>query len=206
METLYDDATKKLIYNRKLQPGSGSAIYGLEVARAMDLDEEFIKSANAIRKRIMGQTNDIVENKASQFNRNLIISCCSICKSSTEEVHHINEQHLANNHGMIGNFHKNNLWNLVQLCHNCHQEVHHNRLEIMGYIQTSNGIELNYKRKEIEGQHLLGKKKYSIEEQQKIKSKFMINQSYSKTKKLLSLDDNIKISVETIKKIVENKY
>jgi len=86
METLYNESTKKLVYNRKLQPGSGSAIYGLEVARAMDLDEEFIKSANTIRKRILGQTQDIVENKASQFNKNLIISNCSICKSPTEEV------------------------------------------------------------------------------------------------------------------------
>ena len=34
METTYDNATKKLIYNRKLQPGSGSSIYGLEVADA----------------------------------------------------------------------------------------------------------------------------------------------------------------------------
>lgn len=206
METLYNDQSKKLIYNRKLQPGSGSAIYGLEVARAMDLDEEFIKSANQIRKRILGQTETIVVNKTSQFNKKLIISKCSICGSSTEEVHHINEQHLANNQGMIGQFHKNNLWNLVQLCHNCHQEVHHNRVNILGYVQTSDGVELQYDRVIHIENMIVSKKKYSISDMEKIQNKYNICKSYSKTKKLLFLEDNITISVDTIKKIIENKY
>ncbi len=39
------------IYNRKLCPGSGSSIYGIEVARAMGLDEEFISQANSYHEQ-----------------------------------------------------------------------------------------------------------------------------------------------------------
>jgi len=107
---------------------------------------------------------------------------------------------------MIGHFHKNNLWNLVQLCHNCHQEVHHNRLTILGYVQTSEGVELQYDRVIYVDQQAISKKKYSSQDQTKIREKYNKYNSYSKTKKLLSIEDNINISVETIKKIVENKY
>ena len=61
----------------------------------------------------------------------------------TEEVHHIEEQHLAGDKGMIDHFHKNNLFNLVQLCHKCHHEVHHGSLIIKGYIDTSEGRTLD---------------------------------------------------------------
>lgn len=204
METLYDENTKKLIYNRKLQLGSGSTIYGLEVAKAMDLDDEFIKSANTIRKRILGQTKEIVVNKTSQFNKNLIISNCSICKQETNEVHHINEQNLANNIGMIGQFHKNNLWNLVQLCKNCHYNVHHHKLDIIGYIQTSEGIELQYNMNE--NKVVNKRKKFSNLEQQIVKDVFSTNSSYTNTKKTLLINNNINISIETIKKIINNEY
>ena len=51
METIYDEEKKQLIYNRKLKLGSGSSIYGLEVAKSMDLDEDFINDTQNILKR-----------------------------------------------------------------------------------------------------------------------------------------------------------
>ena len=50
LKVIFDDDTKKLIYDRKLEEGNGPAIYGLEVCKAMDLDPDFLKLANEIRR------------------------------------------------------------------------------------------------------------------------------------------------------------
>lgn len=145
LATEYDPATKKIIYHRKLREGSGTAIYGLEVARALDLDNDFLELANQIRKRRMGLGDTFVDNKTSAYNRQVIWNKCGVCGKPTEEVHHIKEQHTADKHtGMIGASHKNELHNLVQLCEACHLNVHHGSLEIHGYRQTSDGVELHY--------------------------------------------------------------
>jgi DNA mismatch repair protein MutS len=145
LATEYDPATKKIIYHRKLREGSGTAIYGLEVARALDLDTDFLDLANQIRKRRMGLGDTFVEHKTSQYNRQVIWNKCGVCGQPTEEVHHIKEQHTADKAtGMIGHHHKNDLHNLVQLCESCHLNVHHGRLRIYGYRQTTDGAELHY--------------------------------------------------------------
>ena len=81
----------------------------------MGLDQEFITRADSIRKRIMNLGEFGIGNKTSNYNSKIIIDKCSICKCNADEVHHIEEQHLANNN-MIEYFHKNSLFNLVQLC------------------------------------------------------------------------------------------
>ena len=110
----------------------------------MHLDEEFIQIADKIRKKIMGIDNTVIPNKRSEYNSKIIKDKCTICNKQTEEIHHIEEQHLANAEGMINHYHKNKLFNLVQLCHDCHQGVHNGNLLIKGYQQTSDGIELDY--------------------------------------------------------------
>jgi DNA mismatch repair protein MutS len=56
----YDPMTQKLIYDRSLRPGSGSTLYGLEVARAMDLPSEVLPTPGGptrhrIGPRILGE-------------------------------------------------------------------------------------------------------------------------------------------------------
>ena len=206
METIFDKANNRLIYNRKLKNGSGSSIYGLEVAKAMDLDKEFIKTADLVRKKLMGNSETIVNNKTSQYNSEIIIDKCAICNCITEEVHHIKEQHLANNKGMIEDFHKNNLFNLVQLCHKCHHEVHHGKLIIKGYIQTTRGIELDYNYNDNLSIDLTRKKKYTKDQIDIIKDIYEKTKKYNMTKKLLNMHHKISISHPTLKKIVENRY
>ena len=60
------------------------------------------------------------------------------------DVHHINFQCTADNNGIIEDFHKNTLFNLVTLCKQCHINVHNNLITINGYIETSSGIKLDY--------------------------------------------------------------
>jgi len=63
------------------------------------------------------------------------------------DTHHINHQKDCKDGFVIDKPHMtmNSRANLVPLCKNCHHDVHHNRLQIDGYIQTSNGLKLQYK-------------------------------------------------------------
>lgn len=205
METIYNKAEHKLIYDRKLKPGSGNAIYGLEVAKAMDLDDDFINMADKIRKKIMGINEEIVNSKTNPYNSKIIIDCCSICKKETEEIHHIQEQHLADLDGMIDNFHKNKLFNLVQLCHDCHQCVHNGNLVIKGYVDTTNGIELDYYYKDDNSSNS-SRKKFNDNQVDRVKYVYSVTKNYKKAKLSLLDNDGIKISIPTMKQIVNNKY
>jgi DNA mismatch repair protein MutS len=206
METIFDNITKKLIYDRKLKKGSGSSIYGLEVAKAMDLDKDFIELAYNIRNKLLDKNSKIVENKTSHFNSDIVIGRCSICKEKTEEVHHISEQHIANSDGIIDNFHKNDLFNLVQLCSKCHNKVHYENLKITGYVSTSDGIELQYKLLEPNDSNILSsKKKFNNDQIDIIRDIYKNTNNFNRTKKTLQLQ-GISISNNTIKKIVEYKY
>ena len=208
METIYDEKTQCLKYNRKLKLGSGSSIYGLEVAKAMDLDPEFIDCANRIRKRIMNITDDFVVPKKSSFNSKIIIEKCSICGNTTDDIHHIEEQHLADENNMIGHFHKNEMFNLVQLCKDCHHSVHHGKLLINGYEDTTEGIKLSYKYLD-SNTNSLGenkKKKFDNDQIDIIKDIYSKVKTINKTKDIVMIKHNIKIANGTIKKIVNNQY
>jgi len=205
METIFDKKNKTLIYNRKLKKGSGNAIYGLEVAKAMNLDDKFIKCAEKIRRKILGQSDTIVNSQVSSYNAKLVIDCCSVCGDETEEVHHIEEQHLANNKGMIDYFHKNNLFNLVQLCHKCHHEVHHGSLVIKGYIDTTEGRKLDFEKVE-KKKNTAGRKKYSFEDIKLVKDTYDSLKRYTQVKRYIETKYNKNISVPTIKKMVLGGY
>ena len=156
---------KKLIYSRKIQPGSGPNSYGILVCESMNLDDEFIMKAKEIRTNMnsTGGSNEQsyteIATLGSKYNTNKVIAMCEVCSNHiATDVHHINQQCDANQNGIIndmenGIFNKNKLWNLVSLCKECHIGVHNvpSKLEIGGYINTSNGIELQYKWLELDG-------------------------------------------------------
>lgn len=153
LEVKYCDQTKKLIYDRKLKKGSGSLIYGIEVARSLDLDMEVIRDSYAIRKQIMNIPEEVVSTKQSKYNSNLFNKECSICKKIPKqekelEVHHIKEQRTADSNGFIGHMHKNKLSNLVYLCCKCHRQIdryyYGKKLIINGYKLTNEGLVLDY--------------------------------------------------------------
>ena len=53
LKVIYDEEKDILVYDRKLADGSGSALYGLEVCKAMDMKPSFIHNAHVIRKELM---------------------------------------------------------------------------------------------------------------------------------------------------------
>jgi DNA mismatch repair protein MutS len=138
------DDKNRIIYDRKLQDGQGSKIYGIEVCKSLDMPLDFMKNAEKIRKEVDGINKDIVKNRKSRYNSNVIIDKCKICDNTAEETHHIVYQEKANDEGFLSNYHKNSKHNLVALCKECHKKEHSGELKIKGYIATSYGVVLDY--------------------------------------------------------------
>lgn len=133
----YNPHTKKLVYDRSLRPGSGSTLYGLEVARAMDLPSDFITDAHDFRNRLTG-TKNIQDAPSSAWNSQITRHKCEICGNPVQrdlEVHHIRERASAKK----GDKSVHNVSNLVVLCEICHDKHHAGELEIGGIISTSDG-------------------------------------------------------------------
>jgi len=163
----------KLIYDRKLAVGNGPQSYGIVVCKSMALDTEFVREAERIRLAI--ERGDVLGHikftprqtagasrytagASSKYNTEKRFGACEVCNNPEgSDIHHINQQCNADSRGIIssdteGVFHKNSKWNLVCLCKECHQAVHSNppTLQIKGYIQTSTGIELKFRKLEPE--------------------------------------------------------
>jgi len=144
LKVIFSEITGHLTYVRKLTPGSGPSIYGLEVCRAMGLDPEFIRSARKVQLQLTDKTIAILEDKKSIYTSKMYMDKCEVCSGEAIDTHHIAEQHTADENGIIEHYHKNNKFNLVALCKDCHHNVHHGNLNIEGYQMTSSGIKLNY--------------------------------------------------------------
>lgn len=142
---------KKIIFCRKLKDGPSQSLYGLEVAKALNLDKSFINKAFDIRNELIGKKSEILSTKKSKYNPKKLVDECEICgyypRKDTDihlHTHHIDFQCNADQNGFINHFHKNNKFNLVTLCMKCHENVHNNKITINGYKKTTNGIELDY--------------------------------------------------------------
>ena len=143
----YDEKNDKLIYNRKLSLGSGSSLYGLEFAKSLHMDKEFLDGAYAIRKEIVGEYSSLEllkKRKRSKYNKDIYLSKCALCDEDVADVHHINEQKNSNEHGNIDHFHKNHKYNLIPLCKKHHNLVHEGKIIIQGFVMSEEGLKLHY--------------------------------------------------------------
>jgi DNA mismatch repair protein MutS len=215
LKVIFNEETGELIYDRKLETGNGPTIYGLEVCRAMDMDSEFLKLSEQIRKQILGQSQQLLEPKKSHYNATVFVHDCNVCQQKAEDVHHIKFQCTANDNNIIeSHIVKDTKSNLVPLCKKCHNEVHNGSLEISGYVQTSDGIKLDYKyltKEVVEVKKSKGKK--LSEEQIEIINEFnelnKIKTIKIKQKEALiylEKTHDIKISMATYSKIIKGKY
>ena len=143
----YDSDNDTLIYNRVLQLGMGDSLYGLEFAKSLHMDKEFLHTAQTIRENLSQNSSEIKKlhkQKSSKYHKNLYLSTCALCTEHVEEVHHISAQKEANNEGNIEHFHKNHKYNLIPLCKKHHQLVHEGKIQISGFVMTNEGLKLHY--------------------------------------------------------------
>lgn len=132
-----DPFTGRLIYHRNLEPGSGSSLYGLEVAKAMDVPLAFLDKAHQIRRRLLGSVAD-EEAPKSSWNSTVIRRACELCNSAVVadlEVHHIHER--ANG----GDNHASNLMVLCAACHDKHHVKPEESKASVPLTVTSDGLE-----------------------------------------------------------------
>ncbi len=143
----YDQKSDKLLYNRTLQIGMGDSLYGLEFAKSLHMDKDFIKNAYAIRDQLTNSQSNLKElkdQKASRYNRKLFISKCALCDERVDDTHHIIPQQKADQNGNISHFHKNHKYNLIALCKKHHKLVHEGKIIISGFIMSEDGLKLHY--------------------------------------------------------------
>lgn len=145
LETTYDPLSQRLLYNRKLKDGPGESIYGLEVAKSLDMDPEFIKNANNIRKELLGEPIHVVNTKKSKYNGDIYVDMCGVCGTRINlESHHIRHQADADENGFIDHIPKNAAYNIIVLCKKCHEEIHQKKLKFES-LQSPGGVILNLK-------------------------------------------------------------
>lgn len=126
MEVIYDEANDCLVYNRKLKEGPGNSMYGLEVCKSLGLPDEFLNEALSIRLKYSDEDSGILSHKQSHYNAKKIKGICEICKELIgDDIHHLQYQNRANDtNNYIEDFHKNHKANLVNICNNCHDNIH----------------------------------------------------------------------------------
>ena len=130
----YDASTDQLVYDRNLADGAGSALYGLEVCRALDLPPGYLDRATAIRKQLAGW----VAPHRSVYSATTVMDRCEVCNGTVGlEAHHIQHQAAGGD---------NKASNLVCLCAKCHDDHHGGRLVIQGWEDTGTGRRLVWNR------------------------------------------------------------
>jgi DNA mismatch repair protein MutS len=152
----YDELTKSILYDRKLRNGSGASVYGLMVARSLDLPKDFLDQADEILLEITGTNKNIVEMVPSKYNNKVYVDSCVKCNRNKSQIelhtHHLIEQKHAGKNGIVdkiikgddgtdidvGIIHKNAKDNLIILCRDCHVSLHSNKQELET-ISTGNG-------------------------------------------------------------------
>lgn len=194
----FEPSSGLLRYDRKLSPGIGSSLYGLEVCKGMDMPEQFMNIASSIRESVCTD-----KRTKSLYNAKSIKCKCNICGERADDTHHIQFQKEATERNMIGHIHKNRKSNLVQLCETCHHAVHHGTLMIHGYVQTLNGRKLEY---EWLSEKEEDKKKFSQEHIDWIFSKHASKINSHVLKQLFESTFGMKISKSSLSKIRNGKY
>jgi len=149
-----DTKNDRLVFERKLIPGTGPSIYGVMVAKYMINNPEFINTAEIIKNRLLNIETFDFPTKHSKWNPKLIITNCAICSYKPTQVnhkeletHHINfQKNCCKDNKIIEKPHltKNGLYNLVILCRPCHEKVHKGNITIDSYKHTTDGPKLYY--------------------------------------------------------------
>lgn len=123
------------IFDRKLQEGGIRDTYGLEIAKALGLPKDFINDAFEIRNFLRNEKTEILSTKPSRYSKNKYMDKCVMCGTDKcLQTHHILHQCTADENGVIptdeGSIHKNQLFNLLVVCQDCHIRIHREKLGV----------------------------------------------------------------------------
>jgi DNA mismatch repair protein MutS len=139
LSVIYNETDDTIIYERELKEGNGNPIYGIEVAKYIIKDKEFIENAQKIKNKLLNETNNVLTNKKSRYNGKLYMDKCYLCGSNENlETHHLIEQKEFKE----GNKSKNNLGNLIVICNECHKNIHKQNKHLKNHLTTT-GVKLN---------------------------------------------------------------
>ncbi len=153
----YDNKRDALIFDRKLKEGSGDSVYGITVAKYIINDKEFIDMALEIKNELTQGYESLISGKTSRYNSDVYIHECQLCHKkdvngviSNLQTHHINFQKNCVDGFSKDKPHirKNDKANLVVLCKECHDKIHHDGLDVGGYVMTSKGKQIVLKEDE----------------------------------------------------------
>ena len=97
-----------------MERGIGNEEYGLEVAKSLCINKEFMNNAYKVKNQL--KNIGLYSTNNSSYNSSKIVDKCEICGEMAKEVHHIKYQSSANEYEHIDNIHKNNKSNLCNLC------------------------------------------------------------------------------------------
>jgi DNA mismatch repair protein MutS len=169
LKVRYDPTIDALVYERTLTPGSGSSLYGLEVARAMNLPEEVLQMALKIRRGLLGTVNDS-EAGVSTWNAGVVRKECVKCGGDIVkdlEVHHIRPRSDATDGRFTDGTAQDHIRNLVVLCSKCHDNIHAGTMTISPMVLTTKGsMRLDNDKKE---ENVVLKSKWTKEQQECIR-------------------------------------
>jgi DNA mismatch repair protein MutS len=209
----HDTEKDILIFDRRLREGSGEPIYGVMVARYIIDDPEFNKLTQEIKNELMNGHNKLLSDKRSKYNKKVFMDCCSVCQKQLtkgDHTHHINYQKNCKDGFVISKPHMkmNDKANLAPLCEECHEKTHHNKIDIIGYEETSKGRKLKYKLLETDSESNQKDKvrKYTKTDITKVIKFKEDGVSQGEAQKLLKKEHGLNISTPTIKKIWLGKY
>jgi DNA mismatch repair protein MutS len=213
----YDSKNDIIIYGRKLEHGSGSDLYGLEIANYIIKDDEFITFAKNIRNEVLNLQTKIVSTQTSNYNKDLFVDKCMICGDNgltyPLDTHHIVEQKIFDKNNNSESFHKNKLSNLVVLCKTHHDNVHHGNLTINGYKDTTNGLLLDFNDKNIlkdsDEDVKKSKKKYGKEQIDLVKNIFNKLKEQKQSMNIIQKElqkNGLQISPKIIRSIINDSY
>lgn len=151
MEVIFDKSTNKLIYDRKLKEGPGDSMYGLEVCKSLNLPQNFLDRAHELRVKYNNVYKNILDMDTSKYNSKKVKGICEMCNNNIgTEIHHLEYQKNANKNDYLEEgFHKNHVANLVNICEDCHNNIHKNdtkkttvKKKIVKKTKTENGYEI----------------------------------------------------------------
>lgn len=200
-----------IVYLRKIENGPGNNKYGVEIAKHIVHNDDFILNATKIRNELLNEPFELLSTNTSNYNSNVIFHKCMIpgCNKMAVDTHHILHQEDADENNFIGHIPKNNESNLIPVCKQHHDDAHNDKIIIRGYVQTTDGVILDY---EIIPNTLpvnTSKKKYSSEEV-KLFIDYIVNKCNNEVngcaETKIREEFNNNISKHTLKKMVSGEY